>query len=495
MKKNCVYSLMSLLALGILALSACAPATPTPAPVPTATEAPTEAVTEPPAAPTEELPIPAVIQMPVQIAGGRQVEIVVAGAPPDSQPELRAAWEEQAARFMALYPNVKIIPSDYRYDPDSFAALVAANQVPTLFQVYMTDPSKMVSQGVAADLTPYFQVNGLDKLFNPQVMSIVTVDGKIYGIPMKAYAMGLAYNKKMLEAAGFDHPPRNWDELATMAQALTNRDAGIAGFTFIFGDPKAAGWHTTIIAYDFGLKNTEIAYKEGDKYKAGFNNEAMLNALKMIYDLRWKYDVLPLEANDWAKNGEALATGHAAMALMASDQFIWIRQTFADVDMSQFAFAPLPAGPSGKSVSLVGGDVAMISASATPDQVEAAFYFRIWTQLDPREILARYEAGKKDPTTVVGGPSVPLYTDPYQSQVAALEAQYSNLPVEYHLFQQSVVSGQTQFMLEPLIAGQDYYGILGPVVSTIVTDKNADVAKLLADAQNTFQTNVLDLLQ
>ncbi len=496
------FVLINLVVLLALVLSACGtPATVAPATVAPATAAPATAApaTDAPAtaAPADTSPIPAVLNMPAQIAGGRPVAITVAGTPPDSQPTLLANWQAAADRFQALYPNVTIRGTDYTYNPDTFAALVAGNQVPTLFQVYLTDPEKMVSQGVAADLTALVTAQGLDKIYNPQVMSLATVGGKIYGLPMKAYAMGLAYNKTMLQAAGYDAPPKTWDELKTMAVKLTNRDEGVAGFSFIFGDPKQAGWHTTILSMDFGLKNTDIAALQDDgKYIASFDNEPMLQTLNLIQDLRWTSDVLPRENNDWPKNGEALATGRAAMALMASDQFPWIRTTFADVDMSQFGFAPLPAGPNGKSVSQVGGDIAMVSAAASADQIEAAAYYRMWLQFDPNEAQVRYDLGSSDPTVVIGGPTMPLYTGDYQTATAALELQYSNLPVDYVLFQEGIVSGQTQVMLEaPGGVAQDYYGILGPAVSTIVTEENADVAALLTAAQQTFQTNVLDLLK
>ena len=478
------------------ALPAAAPTTvPTTAPtaVTLATVAPVEATAT--IAPTESS-VPAVLKMPAQIAGGRPVAITVAGTPPDSQPTLLANWQAAVSRFEALYPNVTIRGSDYTYNPDTFAALVAGKQVPTLFQVYYTDPQKMVSDGVAADLTSFVKAQGLDKIYNPQVMNLVTVDGKIYGLPMDAYAMGLAYNKTLLKAAGFTTPPTTWDELETMAKKLTNRDAGVAGFSFIFGDPKQAGWHTTILAMDFGLKNTDIAaLQTNGKYVASFDNPAMLDTLNLIHNLRWVDDVLPRENNAWDTNGQALATGHEAMALMASDQFSWIKTTFADVDMSQFGFAPLPT-VNGTSISQVGGDVAMVSASATADQIEAAATYRMWIQFDPNEMMTHYKLGASDPTVVVGGPRMPLYAGDYQTATAALELKYSNLPVDYALFQEGIVSGKTQVMLEaPGGVAQDYYGILGPAVSTIVTDEKANVAALLTAAQKTFQTNVLDLLK
>jgi ABC-type glycerol-3-phosphate transport system substrate-binding protein len=275
-----------------------------------------------------------------------------------------------------------------------------------------------------------------------------------------------------------------------MAQKLTKRDAGIAGFSFIRGEAHQAGWHGTVIAYNFGLKDTDIVTKDANgKYVAGFDNAQTLAALNFIKDLQWKYDALPRELLQWDTNGQELATGKAAMVLMAGSQLAWIKQTYPDVDMTQFGFAPLPAGPDGKMVSLGGGDVAYINAKATPDQIEAGFYYRLFVQFDEGEIKARFEATKTNPTAVIGDPSYPMYVGPFQDKIAALTKQYANLPVDnYVLFNNAVVGLQN----EPQVSGQDYYAALGDVISKIVTDKNADPAAELKAAQATFQTNVLD---
>jgi multiple sugar transport system substrate-binding protein len=302
--------------------------------------------------------------------------------------------------------------------------------------------------------------------------------------------MGMAYNIKMLKDAGYDAPPTTWDELGPMAQKLTNRDAGVAGFSFIRGEAHQAGWHMTTIAYNFGLKDTDIVTKNADgKYTAGFDNAPTLAALNFVKDMQWKYDALPRELLDWAKNGEQLATNKAAMVLMASDQLVWIKQTYPDVDMTQFGFAPLPAGPDGKMVSLGGGDVAFINAKAEPDQIEAGFYYRLFVQFDEGEIKAKYEAAKTNPTAVIGEPTFPLYQGAFQDKIAGLAKEYANLPSDnYTLFNTAVIGLQNQ----PQISGQDYYAALGDVVSKIVSDKNTDPAAALTAAQATFQTNVLD---
>jgi multiple sugar transport system substrate-binding protein len=507
---------IALVLLATLLLGACggasAPANEAPTAAPAA-QAPTAA---PPAAPATALPaaaaptaatapaagataassLPAIIKMPEQIAGGRPVQITVIGKPPESQPEALKGWTAQVERFKKLYPNVTIVGSDYAYAPDTFATLVAGKQVPTLFEVYLSDPGKIIDQGVAADLSSFYEAQHLREVFNSNVLAITSKDGKVYGIPRFVYAMGLGYNMNMLKEAGFDRPPGTWAELATMAQKLTKRDDGRAGFSFITDGSNATGWQFTTIAYTWGAKQADIVVPQSDgTYKAGFASGAPVDVLNYVKDLRWKYDVLPRENLDWGKNGEVLATGRAAMVVMAGDQFNWMRTTFPDVDLSQFGYAPLPAGPNGKSVSLVGGNIAMVSSAASDDQKEAAVYYRLWTQFDPTEIISNYEVSKQDPTVVVGAPVLPLYVGDYEKASQALQQQYANLPIaNYRPFVDAVTAGTVGLEPEPATAGQEYYGAMGAVVSSILTDRATDPAAAVQQAATTFQSNVLDKL-
>jgi multiple sugar transport system substrate-binding protein len=438
---------------------------------------------------------PSVVAMPDQIAGGRPVTITVTNKPPETDTIALQTWTEQVARFNKLYPNVTVEGLEYTYGPDTFAALIAGDQVPTLFQVYLTDPKKYIDAGVAADISSIFDANKLRSVYNTDIINLTIANDKVYGLPYNAYAMGLGYNIPMLKAAGFDKPPATWDELRTMAKKLTNRDAGVSGFSFINDGANAGGWHFTVLAYTFGATPADIIKDEGsNKYTAGFGTGAEVEALQFVKNLRWTDDVLPRETLDWGGNGTALATGTAAMTLMAGDQYKWIKSSFPELDMSTIGFAPIPAGPGG-SVSLTGGDMYMVSAAATDDQKEAATYFELWRLFDPNEEVAGLEGQKAQGNVVIGGPALPLFTGDYQAARTAFDTPYYNLPVEnYSSFIDGISSGTVKLQVEPVPAGQDYYAAVGAAVSTILTDETADPATVLANTANTFQTTVLDHL-
>jgi multiple sugar transport system substrate-binding protein len=437
--------------------------------------------------------LPSVVKMPAKIADGKDVTVTVVDMPPESDAVGLKQFQDQIARFEKMYPNVTVKGVEYTYAPDTFAALVAGKQVPTLFRVYLTDPSKYIDAGVAADISKIMTDNKLPEMFNKDIMNLTTKDGKVYGIPKAAYAMGLGYNIKMLAAAGFKEAPKTWDELREAAKKLTDRDKGISGFSFINDGGNATGWHFTVLGYTFGASPADIIKSEAEgKYTAGFGTGPMVDTLKFIHDLRWTDDVLPRDTLDWGTNGAGLASGKAAMILMAGDQYNWIKSSFKETDMKDFGFAPLPEGPGGVA-SLVGGDVQMVSSAATPEEQEAAAYFALWRQLDPTEIKSALDAQKAQEGAVIGGPALPMYVGDYEAARLAFELPYYTLPGEnYKPFMDAVTSGKVKLQVEPSPAGQDYYATVGTAVSTILTDESADPATVLSEAAKIFQATVLD---
>ncbi len=436
--------------------------------------------------------VPEVLVMPDQIAEGRDVTISVSNKPPADQVQELEVWEAQVATFEEMYPNVTIEGLEVEYDPIAYLALVAGGELPTLFQTYFTEPEKFIRQGAAADLTPYFESSGVLDVYNANVLAIGSTADGMYGIPESAYSLGIAYNIELLNAAGYDAPPSTWDELAEMAMALTDEDAGVYGFAFINDGSGATGWHYTNIAYGFGASPEDIIQPEGsDEYKAKFGGGAPADALQFVYDLRWEYDVLPQSTLDWGSISEALATGRIAMAIYAGDQFGFLHNQFPDADINNFGYAPVPEGPNGR-IALTGGNLWMVDGSASADQQEAAFYFQVWRQLDPEQYAAS-TISLSEQGRAIGVPVLPLFVGDYQAQREAFEAQYYVLPVEnYALFNEAVKAGEVTLQAEPPGVAQEYYSELGILISEILSVEDSDPATRIAEVEEEFQLFVLD---
>ncbi|MCB9462040.1 MAG: extracellular solute-binding protein [Anaerolineaceae bacterium] len=434
-------------------------------------------------------PVPDILTLPEEIAGGRPVTITVSEMPASDQPEAMETWQATAQRFMDLYPNVTIEGLELQYDPAAFTALIAGNQLPTLFRAYFTEPPKFVEQGAVADLTAYMTAAGVIDVFNPAILDVMSDGDAIYGIPKDAYALGLAYNIPMLQAAGFDGPPATWDELAEMAVALTDRDNNVAGFAFINDGSGATGWHFTNIAYGFGATSQDIIADNGDgTYSAAFGEGPAVAAMEYIQSLRWGYDVLPGATLDWGSLSEALVSGRVAMVIYAGDQFNWVYTQFPDADLTQFGYAAAPAGPNGK-ITLSGGNLWMVSSSATEDEQEAAAYFQLWRQFDPVEMQTAIEVT----TEAVGMPTLPLFVGQYQDDFAAFREPYNKLPVEnYAPFIDAVTGGEVVVQAEPSPNVQDYYAEVGTLVSEVLSVEGVDVPSRMMEVAQDFQAFALD---
>ena len=97
---------------------------------------------------------------------------------------------------------------------------------------------------------------------------------------------------------------------------------------------------------------------------------------------------------------------------------------------------------------------------------------------------------------MIGAPVLPMYVGDYQQAADDLQQQYANLPVQnYQLFREAVSSGAVGLELEPVIAGQEYYGAMGAVISSILTDQSVEPAASVKQAAETFQSNVLNQLK
>jgi ABC-type glycerol-3-phosphate transport system substrate-binding protein len=327
-------------------------------------------------------------------------------------------------------------------------------------------------------------------VFQPAILDTVKgAEGGVYGFPTFAYSQGIAYHIPALEAAGYEGPPDTWTELPEMAAALTDRDAGLSGFAMNMAG-GGGGWHFTNVAYGFGADLVKI--DEDGNYIATYGEGPAVDAMQLIYDLRWKYDALPydLESNPIL----LLVADQAAIAMNPGDGLGWVNINMPDVDMKQFGYAPVPAGPDGKRYALIGGSVTMINSAATEDEQEAAFVYQMWRQLSEEEFVPSRkihhmgQAGQ-------GAPVLTIYQGAFQEMVDEVDAEFVTMPVEnYQAYYDALNSGEVVLVPEPA-AAQDFYVAIAEVLTEVLTDENADVAALMKTSAEEFQAGVLDFIE
>jgi len=227
-------------------------------------------------------------------ATNNEIKISIANWPKENDVEGLKYAEGQVADMKQKYPNITIVPDQWAYDVNSFLPKAASGQLPTMYNTFFTEPSKIIAAGYACDITDVVKKYGYDKAINPSYLNLITKDDKIYGLPQSGYVMGLACNVNLFKQAGeldvngVPKFPDTYQDLAILAKKIKDK-TGKAGF-FLPTTKNQGGWQFMNIAWSFGANFEE---KVDGKWKAVFNSPEGVAALQYVKDLKWKYDVLP----------------------------------------------------------------------------------------------------------------------------------------------------------------------------------------------------------
>lgn len=412
------------------------------------------------------------------------VTISVSDYPSTEEPELRADFEARVEAFTALYPNITIVADETVYAPDTFQAMLAGGTMPNTLRIPYTDIAGLIERQQVAQITDYlpdFEVIGE---LNPSMMDSVTDDaGETWGVPVSAYSMALIYNRALFEQAGLDAdaPPASWEEVREAAQAIDGQ-TDAQGYSTMTTD-TAGGWILSATSVGFGGTLQNVDGTEATVAQGG-----VAEALQFLQTLRWEDDVMGSNfLVDWNAAYQGFAAGQIGMMVGGSDSFGTLHKTFG-MDADAVGIAPLPQAADGLGTQ-GGGTIVVVSPDSEPDQIHAALRwieFNEFGKFSDQELAVSQAEATIEGGWVVGGPEMRLVSeDVYDTWLGWID-EYINVPREnFDAFISTVED--LPLISEPATRGQDTYALLSPVVQAVLTEQDADVDALLADAQTAVQ--------
>src|SRR5688572_19680183 len=120
-----------------------------------------------------------------------KTELRVATFPPGADAAAYEAFEEQEAQFEEANPDIDVIGVEYEWEGPTFAVQLAGGSLPDVFTVPFTDSKTLLENGQLMDVTEEVKELGYEDKFNPVMLEGVTdSEGRIFGFPRQAYAMG-----------------------------------------------------------------------------------------------------------------------------------------------------------------------------------------------------------------------------------------------------------------------------------------------------------------
>lgn len=417
------------------------------------------------------------------------VAITVASLIPGSSDDAFKEFNQRVADFEKANPNIIVKPVEYQWTGPTFSAQLAAGTLPDVFNVPFTDSKTLANAGQLADITDAVKALPYYSKLNTSLLQVAQNDGgSIFGLPYGPYAYGLSYNRDLFTKAGLDpdKPPTTWDEVRADAKQISDK-LHIAGF-MVFTSGNTGGWGLTEQTYSRGgrMETTDAS----GKTTVTADNPQTIAALQFLHDLRWVDNSMGANFNlDWSGMNQYFGSGQTAMYPSGSDVLTSLVQQNG-VDPKNYGLALVPVDSTNPDAGVLsGGNVAVVAANASDAEKAASvkwidFYY-MQKLLDQTAAVndAKALAANNQP---VGVPQIPTFDKEQLDLSNSWIQQYINVPqanvapFQDGIFQQNIIG-------EPSKHTQDLYAALDSVVQAVLTDKNADVKKLLDGVDTQIQ--------
>lgn len=403
-----------------------------------------------------------------------KVTLTIDCMPPAAKAAELREWNEDVKTFNKKYPNVKIdgksTPGQC-LEPPRFTAMLKGKSQPDVFYAYFTDLQQVLDNDGAEDISAYVDDTSVPALkdIQPQVLDVARKDGKLYALPTSNYTMGLMINRKLFTQAGLDPdtPPATWEEVRAASKKIAALGKGIAGF----GEYSAGnngGWHFTATQYGLGGDVVDASGK-----KAAFDDDKGKQVLQQLHDMRWEDDSMgKTQLLKWGDLQKQIATDKLGMFLAAPDDITYMVQQLG-AKYENFGMGPIPGG----RATLFGGNNYMIKKGSSPDKIKAAVAWLNFQNLTPKK--GQFDWGRRKADNLpVGLPQPNFFLGASKAVDDAERVAHATMPVEnFKAFMDNPVQGKA----EPPKA-QEIYKILDNAMSAVLTNKDADIDKLLDTA-------------
>jgi arabinogalactan oligomer/maltooligosaccharide transport system substrate-binding protein len=238
--------------------------------------------------------------------------------------------------------TVDVLYVPFQELPNKWSTEVAAGGGPDMFTMPNDDLGNWIRGGLVAPVDE-FVAGHLDG-FSDLVIEGVTYEGQMYAVPGIAKALGLFYNKSLVE-----NPPTTTDELLAQVKE---------GKVFVI---QPYGYHT----YGFltGAFGGTLLDESG---KCVADQGGFADALAYLKELKDAGAVFEL---DEGKANSMFTDGTAAF--MATGP--WMLGTFKEALGDDLGVAPLPSGPGGEATPLTGIDGWYLNPNSTNQQAAIDF--------------------------------------------------------------------------------------------------------------------------
>jgi raffinose/stachyose/melibiose transport system substrate-binding protein len=309
-----------------------------------------------------------------------------------SNPKIRAIWQEAAQQYESAHAGVKV-QLDY-LENEAFKAklptLLQSKDRPSAFQSWGGGVMKeQVSSDICQDITKAVSEGGFKDTFYPATVQNFTVDGKIYGVPNDLGPIVFWYNKELCNKAGIDPTKiQYWEDFVDAAKKC--KAAGVTPIAVGGKDKWPLHFYPTFLMMRIlGKEGMQAVY---DDKNGGFASPEVLKAFQLYKEFA---ALQPFQkgylSNTYAESAGTFHDGKAAFHLMGTWDLVDGRANAADKkglpnEKLGWIFFPEVKGGKGKANDLFASLNGWLVAKQAPK--ETVDFMKVWLGKDTQTKLA-----------------------------------------------------------------------------------------------------------
>lgn len=164
--------------------------------------------------------------------------------------------------FEKKYPNIKVKVQQIPWTAaqEKLITAFASDNTPDVCQLGNTWIPQFASLNAIIDLSDFIARSSTVKAENffPGIWETNIIDNRVFGIPWYVDTRLMFYRKDVFERAGFNNPPKNWDELYLLCKKIKELNKGKEKYPIFIPTNE---WNSFII---FGLQAGAKLLKEKD---------------------------------------------------------------------------------------------------------------------------------------------------------------------------------------------------------------------------------------
>ncbi|TBL76515.1 ABC transporter substrate-binding protein [Paenibacillus thalictri] len=259
--------------------------------------------------------------------------------------------------------NIELIAYEDFYP--KWTAAIESGAVPDVSFFGYQEVGQFYAKNVLEDVSDLVQkLEGANGEIQPSLKKAISFQGKQYAIPFWTETQVLYYRKDLLKQAGFNEPPKTWDEFRKMAKALTDPSKGIYGAGIGYGKGNSdAEFFTRSVIWSYG---GSLDTKDGKTVSV--NTPETVEATKFIRDIFLTDKSTPPSAVGWddSGNNKAYLSGQAAMILNVGSIIATLKKDNPDL-YANTGLAPYPVGPKGSFIPGISNNLGIFKNSKNKD--------------------------------------------------------------------------------------------------------------------------------